>query len=81
MRVSYRPDLSSGVGVLTRQAKVQHVALPVGRGKSTHGKVGLWDRSDGGMEESEDRNREEGEEEGDKNVGKEGEKEKRENER
>lgn len=49
-RVSYRPDFSGGVGVLPRQAKVQHVALPVRGGKSTHGKVGLWDRSVGGTE-------------------------------
>lgn len=43
-RGSYRPDLPGGVGVLPRQAKVQHVALPVRGGKSTHGEVGLRDR-------------------------------------
>lgn len=38
---SYRADLSGGVGVLPRQAKVQHVALPVGGGEASHRKVGL----------------------------------------
>lgn len=37
----YRSDLSSGVGVLSCQTKVQHVALPVCRGKASHSKVGL----------------------------------------
>lgn len=39
--VPYRSDLSSGVGVLSRQTKVQHVALPICRGKASHSKVGL----------------------------------------
>lgn len=38
---SYRSDLSRGVGVLTSQTKVQHVALPVGGGKPAHRKVRL----------------------------------------
>lgn len=46
-KVSYRPDLSGGVGVLPRQAEVQHVALPVGGGESAHGEVGLQNRSRG----------------------------------
>lgn len=46
-KVSYRPDLSGGVGVLPRQAEVQHVALPVGGGESAHGEVGLQNRSTG----------------------------------
>lgn len=38
-KVSYRPDLSGGVGVLPCQTEVQHVALPVGGGKSAHREV------------------------------------------
>lgn len=44
--VSYRSDLSGGVGVLTRQTEVQHVALPVGGGKSTHRKVRLQEQTE-----------------------------------
>lgn len=46
---SYRADLSGGVGVLPRQAKVQHVALSVGGGKTSHRKVGLHTNTGAGV--------------------------------
>lgn len=51
--MSYRPDLSGGVGVLPRQTEVQHVALPVGGGEAAHRKVGLQEETGGKVKAAE----------------------------
>lgn len=38
---TYRADLLTGIGELSSQAKVQHVASPTGTGEAAHGEVGL----------------------------------------
>lgn len=37
----YRSDLLAGVGELTSQTEVQHVAGPTGTGEPAHGEIGL----------------------------------------
>lgn len=38
---TYRANLLTGIGELTSQAKVKHVAGPTSTGKAAHGEVGL----------------------------------------